>query len=248
MNHAGMPEEIYELYVLGALEPEEAQQIETHLLEGCEECAARLDEANRVVIAMAGIAEIKNPPAALRERIVASVTPASARAVLAKHGASWMYAFAAAAAACIVLLVLAIWFGEQNGTLHNQIAATLAERNELRSALEFMSRQETRTVQFGTLENAPRGRVFVGRSGGVVFVGSHLPPLANGKTFELWVVPAKGAPKPAGLFRPSAAGDSVDVSSPGLSATGAAAIAVSVEPSEGSSAPTTKPFLIVPLS
>jgi hypothetical protein len=119
------------------------------------------------------------------------------------------------------------------------------ERNQLRSALELMSRPETRAVQFGNLENAPRGRVFVSATGGVVFVGTHLPTLPENKTFELWVVPASGAPQPAGVFRPTRTGEAVDVAS--ANASGAAAVAVSVEPLAGSNAPTTKPFLIVPL-
>ncbi len=81
-----------------------------------------------------------------------------------------------------------------------------------------------------------------------MFVGTGLPALSANKTFELWVVPAKGAPKPAGVFRPNAIGEAVDISSALVNASGAAAVAVSVEPLAGSTAPTTKPFLIVPLA
>ena len=241
MNHAELPDEIYELYALGLLDASQSRELEEHLREGCNDCAARLHDANRVVLAMAGIAEQVQPPSALRKRIVASVAPP-------KPAVSWAWGASGLAAACLVLLGLLIWSSQANSKLRTQISTMRVERNELRTALEFMSRPDTRAVQFGRIESAPRGRVFVSRSGGVVFVGARLPALPSDKTFELWVVPASGAPQPAGVFRPSAAGDSVEVSTPDVNATGAAAVAVSVEPLQGSTAPTTKPFLIVPLS
>ncbi|MGH9696577.1 MAG: anti-sigma factor domain-containing protein, partial [Bryobacteraceae bacterium] len=96
-------------------------------------------------------------------------------------------------------------------------------------------------------ENAPSGRVFLGPDRRFVFVGSRLPAINAAQTFELWFVPAKGAPRPAGLFR---AEDShaVYVSPVPVDLKNTAALAVSVEPRSGSSAPTTTPFVIVPLS
>ena len=42
-------------------------------------------------------------------------------------------------------------------------------------------------------------RVFVSPTKGVVFMAASLPHLDSGKTFELWVIPAKGNPVPAGV-------------------------------------------------
>lgn len=235
-----MGDELYDLYVLGVLEPDQSEQIDAHLRESCEHCRMKLHEARRVAAAMAGMADQVQPPASLRRRVLASVAPP-------KRSRTWV-AVAALAAACIASLAFAIWLGQENHTVRDQLASVRAERNDLRSALELMSRPETRAVQFGNLENAPRGRVFVSGTGGVVFVGTRLPALPENKTFELWVVPAKGAPQPAGVFRPSSTGEAVDIASANVNASGAAAIAVSVEPLAGSNAPTTKPFLIVPLS
>jgi anti-sigma-K factor RskA len=241
MNHTDMGDELYDLYVLGILEPDQSEQIEAHLRENCEYCGAKLNEARRVAAAMAGMANQVQPPASLRRRVLASVEPP-------KRSNFWLYAAAGLAAACVAILAFSIWSRIQNQTLRSQLAAMRVERNELRSALELMSRPETRAVQFGNLENAPRGRVFVSKTGGVVFVGTRLPSLPENKTFELWVVPANGAaPQPAGVFRPGATGEAVDIASANVNASGAKAVAVSVEPLAGSNAPTTKPFLIVPL-
>jgi anti-sigma-K factor RskA len=86
------------------------------------------------------------------------------------------------------------------------------------------------------------------RDGIVVFVGSHLPELAGDRTFELWLIPAKGAPQPLSLFKANAAGGYVSVPRNAVDLSQATALAVSVEPLRGSLAPTTKPILLVPLS
>lgn len=43
--------------------------------------------------------------------------------------------------------------------------------------------------------------------GSLVFVASNLQPVAPGKTYELWLLPASGSPVAAGLFRPDASGN-----------------------------------------
>ncbi|MGI9070002.1 MAG: anti-sigma factor domain-containing protein, partial [Bryobacteraceae bacterium] len=92
------------------------------------------------------------------------------------------------------------------------------------------------------------GRVLVSPTGGLVFVGSQLPVLPGDRTFELWLIPAKGAPQPAGLFRPNPSGESVHISPVAVDASNTSAVAVSIEPRQGSTAPTTKPILVVPLA
>jgi hypothetical protein len=50
-----------------------------------------------------------------------------------------------------------------------------AERNQLREAVEILSKFETKAVQFGLANNQPHGRVFVNRNRGLIFVGARLP-------------------------------------------------------------------------
>ena len=92
---------------------------------------------------------------------------------------------------------------------------------------------------------AVEGRVFVSPGKGVVFIGASLPRIDSGKTFELWVIPAKGNPVPAGLFRSQPDATAVFVR-PGP-VENAAAIAVTVEPEGGSPQPTTTPFIVTKL-
>ncbi len=238
MTHAEM-NEFYDLYALGVLEPELAAEIETHIDEECAYCLEHVREASTVIAALANVAEPVQPPHRLRERVLGSVRQP-------KRSSYWTLAVASLSAACAALLLFSAWSASQMGGLRKQLSGLRQERDELRSAVELLSKSDTRTVQFGRAEH-PHGRVLVNRTGGLVFVGSQLPALAADKTFELWVIPAAGAPRPVGLFRPNAAGDSVNVSSLAVSPD-TKAVAVTVEPRAGSAAPTTTPFLVVPLA
>ena len=239
MTHAEM-DELYELYALGALEPELTSEIDEHLRDQCSYCLEHVSDGFRLSAALAGIAEHRAPPNSLRRRVVASVGPV-------RRSRNWMPVVAALAAACIALLALSLWSGWQAARTREQLAALRDERDQLRTALEMMGRSETRTVQFGRTGDMPHGRVFVNPRSGLVFVGSQLPQLASDRTFELWLIPRTGAPRPAGLFRPNAAGRSVNISSIPVDVSETKAVAVSVEPQEGSSAPTTTPVLLIPL-
>jgi anti-sigma-K factor RskA len=79
-------------------------------------------------------------------------------------------------------------------------------------------------------------------STGVVFIGANLPKLDNGKSYELWVIPASGKPAPAGTFD-GQGGTSAFYVYTGSTA-GASAIAVTLEPEGGSEQPTTTPFIV----
>ncbi len=240
MTHAEM-NGLYELYALGVLEPELAAEIDRHLDEQCEYCWEHLSEAAALIAAVAHVAEPAAPPARLRERVLGAVRPP-------RPARRWNFAVIALAAACLALAAFSVVSRLAMRHMQTQLAMLETERDQLRSAVQILSRPETRTVEFGRTENVAHGRVLVNRHGGLVFVGSQLPQLASNQTFELWLVPASGAtPQPAGLFRPNEAGDSVHVSPTAVDARTTKAIAVSIEPRQGSSAPTTKPILIVPL-
>jgi anti-sigma-K factor RskA len=241
MTHPEM-DELYELFVLGALERNQAQEIEQHLQDNCPYCQERVREANELMAAFASVAEPVKPPKELRNRVLASIAPAAS-----KPNKSWLAGLLALGAACAALIVFCILLGNQVGNLRSQLGATVRERDELQAALKVLSRSETRTVQFGKA-NQPQGRVFVNRTGGLVFTASGLPQLANNRTFELWLVPPRGTPRPAGLFQADANNDAVRVSSAQVNPADTAAVAVSVEPTGGSPAPTTTPIIVVPLS
>jgi anti-sigma-K factor RskA len=75
--------------------------------------------------------------------------------------------------------------------------------------------------------------------GGLVLLATNLKPLPEGKTYELWVIPANGkAPVPAGLFRPDAVGTANLVLPPLAAGIQAKAFGVTIENASGSDTPT----------
>ena len=113
----------------------------------------------------------------------------------------------------------------------------------LDQALSVLNDPAAKDVSFG--DPAARGRVFVSPGQGIVLIAAHLPKLDANRTFELWVIPAKGNPIPAGTFRSGADATAFYVR-PGP-VDNAAAVAVTVEPEGGSPQPTTTPFIVTKL-
>jgi hypothetical protein len=110
-------------------------------------------------------------------------------------------------------------------------------------ALAILNDPAARDVSFGETAKRSKGRVFVSPGNGVAFIGANLPRIDSDKTFELWVVPAKGNPVPAGVFQSQPDATAVFVR-PGP-VDDAAAIELTVEPEGGSSQPTNTPFILI---
>jgi anti-sigma-K factor RskA len=232
---------MYELYTLGILEDEEREEIEAHLSRGCEACRQSLRDALATNAAVLTAAPAIKPPARLKRRVMASVG--------VRH-TGWGWA-AALAAAC--MLVLALWMSVQERRRSAELADARktilqidADRDRMMQALSFLNQPETQQVGFG--KNKPaRGNIFVNPGRGVLLIASNLPPLTHGRIFEMWVIPKGGAPQPAGLFQSSGSGTAYNMLSGPLTLSSGDAIAVTVEPEAGSSAPTTTPLFVAPI-
>lgn len=242
MTHPEM-DELYELFVLRALEHELASEIEKHLRDGCDYCQAKIDEATVTMAAFAEVVPLTKPPQYLKERVLSSIQPIAAVPPKRPSNSGSLFALMGA---CAALLAVAVWFGSETNGLKSRLNEVSRERNELEAALKSLSRSGTRTIQFGKA-NEPQGKVFVNPSGGLVFVASRLPQIASDRTFQLWLVPPTGAPRSAGLFHSDQSGSSVQVSAVPVDPATTKAVAVSVEPAAGSTAPTTTPIIVAAL-
>jgi anti-sigma-K factor RskA len=81
--------------------------------------------------------------------------------------------------------------------------------------------------------------VYTANTGALVFVASHLDPLAPHKVYELWLLPAdKSAPMPAGTFKPDTRGNASVVMPDMPKGVAARGFAVTVEADGGSPVPT----------
>lgn len=220
----------YGAYSLGIAEDPERANIAEHLARNCPECVRGVRSAMAIVTAMSGTVPSVEPPGHLRARVIGMVERETKPSFF-----GFILPWAVTAAMAIVLLAVVI--------ARRQPSPDTAK---LEQALAILNDLTVREVTFGETARPSRGRVFVSKSQGVVFIAADLPMIGTNKTFQLWVIPAKGIPVPSGTFRGDADSSAVYVR-PGPVQTDAAAVAVTVEPGGGSPQPTTTPFLVIKL-
>jgi anti-sigma-K factor RskA len=232
--------ELFELYSLGLLEGEERKEVEAHLERNCSTCRQSLKNAISLNTLLIGSVPDVKPPRGLRHRILVTV---------GVHRTRWAWVGVLAAAS---LLVITLWLGNeerQRGTdlaeARKNILEIAAQRDQLEQAMRILDQPETIQVTFGKgLPQPPRGNVFVHSKLGVVLIASNLPRLTSGRTYEMWLIPKGGAPRPAGLFQSTEARSALHILSGPVDVSSLGAVAVTVEPAAGSSAPTTQPLIV----
>lgn len=242
MTHEELSD-MYELYVLGVLEPEERDEVEAHLARGCPECKRGVTSALGLTTFFGTLPPPATPSKQLRRRVLASVGAA------APAGRAWIWTWAVATA-CLAIVSVVSWRDEtrtrdEMAAARREISARTADAARYRQVVEFMNEPGTEQVTFG---KGPRGRVLVNRQRGVLFIASNLPPIPAGKTYEMWLVPKGGAPRPAGLFQSDDRGNAIHMLPGPIDQANTAAVAVSVEPETGSAAPTSTPIIVAALS
>jgi len=234
--------EEFELYALGVLDPPEMAEIDAHLREGCAECEAALKNALALnAMLMATTPEVV-PPARLKRKVLAGV---------GVHRMSWGWLGALAASA---MLMIALWLSVEERTRASELAqarrtliTVSAQRDRLLQAMSFLDDPATQPVSFGKGKPLPpHGNVFLHPQLGVLLIASNLPPTAQGKIYQMWVIPKGGSPRPAGLFQ-SEGGTALHILSGPVDLASVGAVAVTVEPEAGSQAPTTTPIIVAPV-
>ena len=219
----------YTSYALGIADEPERSGIAEHLERRCPNCVSGIASAMSTVAAMSGAVNAAEPPRRLRRRILASIEREPSRGRLALF-----IPWAITAALSVALITIGLTGRRQSG-----------DTSRLQQALSILHDPSTKDVTFGETEKRSRGRIFVSPEKGVVFIGASLPTIGADKTFELWLIPAKGNPVAAGVFQSQADATAVYVR-PGR-VDNATAIAVTIEPAGGSAQPTTTPFVLTRL-
>jgi hypothetical protein len=245
------------LHAMQALSLEESPTMRLHLA-GCDACRAELAELTGDLALLAMSVEQHPVPESARQRfldrIASDVAVAQTRAGAsvvsiekvrpASKPAAWL-AWSAVAA----LLLLAIGLGirvrslnEQLGEATKLVAAQTAENRHAEELLDLLTTPAAQHVLLtaGKTPPAPSARaVYAASRGALMLEASNLKPLQEGKTYELWVIPANGsAPIPAGLFQPDAAGSATVVLPKIPEGVPAKAFGVTIEKDQGSATPT----------
>jgi anti-sigma-K factor RskA len=251
MNHDEF-ETIAALDAVGAATADEARSLATHA-GSCEACRRARDEYAEAAALLARGLDPVEPPAEVRERIVAVAGPANV--VEARHHFSpWWLATAAT-------LFLALWGWREIGirAAREHIAAQQAEihslseeRNRLAAQnekLASMASPETRTIALAGQEMSPSAsaRVFLDptRRRAIVFF-YNMPSNPGDKSYQLWIIRGdQPKPQSAGVFDVTASG-SATLSVDNLPVmTEIRALAVTMEPRGGADQPTEKKFYVM---
>ena len=217
-------------YALDALDADEAEAYEAHLAQ-CERCQLELTALSETASALAWGVDAPEPPARLREAILAAAAAERENVVplRPRSGAFRLVAAAAAVAACA-----AVGVGVWAGTLSHSLSQERAARASDATAVEILANGASRRVSL----SGGDGVVAVDPAGQGVLVVDRLPSAPSGKTYEAWVIPHGGDPVPAGTF---AGGGQTTVVRLRGSVPSGAVVAATVERSGGVQAPTTTP-------
>jgi len=245
-------EEELDLYALGALDSEEAQELESHL-EVCPECSRKFAEARGRVALLALAAPPQDAPSRVKERLLKQIASRGAGHRPARLTVFWQWAAPALAALSLVLAVWAVALRTENNELARQVRELQATQQTMKAelsrastVLELLTAPDTTKVTLvaGEAHPAPQGKVFYHPRRGLLFYAANLPALPSGKTYQLWLVPTHGNPISAGIFQTDAHGNG-EVLLPQLPAEVAAkAFAVTVEPAGGVPQPTGPKVLV----
>jgi hypothetical protein len=146
----------------------------------------------------------------------------------------------------VIVLAASLW--KENAQLH--LSLTLAKERVIENTRQLAELQrvaapilepEAQRVTLVSVKTPPQpqGKAFYLRNrSNLVFVASNMPPLPPQKAYELWLIPAQGAPIPAGVFKPDAHGSATVVNPPLPAGAEAKAFAITVENEAGATSPT----------
>lgn len=159
---------------------------------------------------------------------------------------SWWGILGWAAAAAVVVFAASLW--KENSALKQSLASASAqaaqnarELEDLRKIAAPIVTPEAQRITLVAVKSPPQpqGKAFYLRNrSSLLFVANNMPALPPQKAYELWLIPAQGAPIPAGVFKPDAHGNATVVNPPLPAGTEAKAFAITIENDAGATSPT----------
>jgi anti-sigma-K factor RskA len=241
------------LYALNALEGEDRSNLEKHLVT-CGACRLELEQlrGDGALLALSTLGP--KPPQRSRQRLLDAVAKESSTAASRTQSVretgrprrSWWGVLGWAATAAVIVFAASLW--KENSALRQSLASasTQATQNareleELRKIAAPIVAPEAQRITLVAVKTPaqPQGKAFYLRNrNSLLFVANNMPALPPQKAYELWLIPAQGAPIPAGIFKPDAHGNATVVNPPLPAGTEAKAFAITVEDEAGATSPT----------
>jgi anti-sigma-K factor RskA len=242
---------------MDAISEEDRARFERHLAR-CAECAQEIASLREATARLA-TATAQTPPPGLKERVMAAaattrqrspvtadVPARSARVRDARiRTMAWLRSLAwrgrlvvaAAAVAAVAVLGAAVVFGVSNGTMRQQLTQAQASSQQVAAVLTARDA----TMMASTVRGGGTVTIVMSHSmHALVFTAAGLHTLPASRTYELWLIGSAGD-RPVGMF-PQASDHMVGpVIASGLRS--GDHLALTVEPAEGTSRPTSPMML-----
>ena len=227
-------DDLKEAYALGALSEEERREVEEYLRMH-PELRAEVDDLRSVANLLALAPQEYEPSPELRRNLLNRISSSSQGATPAaepspRRAGPWRLfgpgGLATAAVLGLVTVGMFVWnaaLQEENQTLQGELQG-----------------QRTHALEGTGAAQGVQGEVVRLGDERAVLMAENLPSPPEGETYETWIL-REDAPEPAGLFEPDDAG--VAAAPIEGSIEDADAVAVTVEPSGGSSSPTSDPLM-----
>ncbi|MDZ7882215.1 MAG: anti-sigma factor [Mycobacterium sp.] len=225
-------------YALDAVDDAERADIERRVQAAPEEVSSAFDnEVREVREAMAAVSSTTaaEPPAQLRERLIATVSAEQTGQVRQLHPPRRRWSTAVAAAAAAVVIGVAT-FGV-GWWLRPVPTETTAE--------QIFAAPDVRTVSGQIPTGGTATVVFSRERNAGVLVMNNVEPPTTGTVYQMWLIDTEGAHS-AGVMDAGAIAPSTTAVLPDLGSS--TTLAFTVEPGSGSDRPTTTPFASLPLS
>jgi anti-sigma-K factor RskA len=240
-------EDLAAAYALGALGDEERHEFEAYLGEHSQ-LQAEVEELGEAARLLALAPPEYEPPPDLRRNLLERVGGEAGTSFVDRRQRSRLGALLGpaglgmAAAVLAVLVGLVVW----NLSLQDSNEELRADVRELQGEAMRADAEGIRTyeLQGSGAASEAHGQVMTTAEGPAVLVAQNLPPAPDGQVYEAWVI-QDGAPQPAGLFEPTGESAAATIEAP---LEGADAVAVTLEPDEGSPMPTSDVLLTAPLA
>lgn len=223
-------------YALDALTDAERADVDRQLSEAPADLAAAFADEVRAVhetMAVMSAGTAVEPPAVLRDRLLATVHQDPVRQLPSKRATRWRTTILAAAA------VLAIGLGALGVGIAMQPAPTTS------TAEQVFAAPDVRTVSGEIPGGGTATLVFSHEKDAGVLVMNNVPPPEPGTVYQMWLVDDEG-PHSAGTMDAEAVAPSTTAVLPDLGTS--RALAFTVEPGSGSDQPTTPAFAELPLA
>ena len=192
-------------YSLGALDADEIIALESHLVT-CKDCQVELTDYQEITAGLLQSIPSQTPPSSLRRKLMSRLPSAQhpTPGLFARFFGHFSLGQFAALAILTFLIVLNLSSNRQLHDLQQQQAAILERLSTERTAVAMLAYPGTQALEVSTDIQNLTGSILVDKNKNTaVLVVQNLPALEAGKTYQVWLIDAKGDRTSGGLFVPT---------------------------------------------